>query len=123
MALDVVGRRIGPRDGPQVFDIFVPTAENIRWIREEAADGVTAIPVCSLIPAKLNPQFSDAPEVAQPTNAIESLDVSLVMSRLKTTNSRMRDRRQESAAEAAARRLCTRRAVPVLVRPFPERDR
>ena len=83
MAIDVVCREVGPRDGLQVIKKFFPTAEKIRWIREEAAAGVSAIQVCSFVPAKLNPQFADAAEVARASLAIENLDVSVLVPNLK----------------------------------------
>lgn len=76
MALDVVCREAGPRDGPRVVEAFVPTIEKIRWFREEAASGVSAIQVCSFVPPKLNPQFADVAEVARASLEIDSLDVS-----------------------------------------------
>lgn len=83
MTLDVACREVGPRDGLQVIKTFFPTAEKIRWIREEAAAGVRAIQVCSFVPASLNPQFADAPEVAQAALVVAGLDVSVLVPNLK----------------------------------------
>lgn len=83
MAIDVVCREVGPRDGLQIVKAFFPTAEKIRWIREEAAAGVMAIQVCSFVPPKLNPQFADAAEVARAALAISGLDVSVLVPNLK----------------------------------------
>lgn len=83
MAIDVVCREVGPRDGLQIVKTFFPTAEKIRWIREEAAAGVTAIQVCSFVPPKNNPQFTDATEVTQAGLAIPGLEVSVLVPNLK----------------------------------------
>lgn len=83
MDIDVVCREVGPRDGLQVIRTFFPTEEKIRWIKEEAAAGVTAIQACSFVPARLNPQFADAAEVAQAAMAIDGLAVSVLVPNLK----------------------------------------
>jgi len=83
MAIDVLCREVGPRDGLQVIKAFFPTSEKIRWIREEAATGVTAIQVCSFVPPRLNPQFSDAADVARAALEIPGLNVSVLVPNLK----------------------------------------
>ena len=62
--IDVECREVGLRDGIQIVKTFVPTEEKIRWIREEVAAGMPNMQVCSFVPPKLLPQFSDAPDVA-----------------------------------------------------------
>jgi len=71
--IDVECREVGLRDGIQSIKTFVPTSEKIRWIQEEAAAGMPNMQVCSFVPPKLLPQFSDAAEVAGAALEIEGL--------------------------------------------------
>jgi hydroxymethylglutaryl-CoA lyase len=72
-AVDVTICEVGPRDGLQNTKSFMPTPAKKAWISAEAASGVHAIEVCSLVPAKLIPQFVDAEEVLAHANAIPGL--------------------------------------------------
>jgi hydroxymethylglutaryl-CoA lyase len=72
-AVDVRICEVGPRDGLQNTKSFMPTPAKKAWISAEAASGVHAIEVCSLVPAKLIPQFVDAEEVLAHANAIPGL--------------------------------------------------
>lgn len=80
---DVVCREVGLRDGIQSLTTFVPTSEKIRWIREEAAAGMPNMQVCSFVPPKLLPQFSDAAEVAAAALEMNGLWVSALTPNLK----------------------------------------
>src|SRR5215471_5870852 len=60
---DVLVREVGPRDGLQLIRQIFPTAAKLKWITAEAAAGVPAMEVCSFVPAKIIPQFTDADEV------------------------------------------------------------
>ncbi|MBV1895597.1 MAG: hydroxymethylglutaryl-CoA lyase [Rhodobacteraceae bacterium] len=81
--IDVICREVGLRDGIQSLKTFVPTAEKISWIRQEAAAGMPNMQVCSFVPPKLLPQFSDAAEVATAAMAIDDLWVSTLVPNLK----------------------------------------
>jgi hydroxymethylglutaryl-CoA lyase len=61
--IDVHVCEVGLRDGLQNIKTFFPTDQKIAWIEAEAAAGMPEIEVCSFVPPKLIPQFSDAPEV------------------------------------------------------------
>ncbi|OZI71643.1 hydroxymethylglutaryl-CoA lyase [Bordetella genomosp. 12] len=63
MTREVTLREVGLRDGLQSIATFVPTADKLAWIRQEAAAGVAEIEVTSYVPPKLLPQFVDAAEV------------------------------------------------------------
>ena len=67
--IDVEVREVGLRDGLQSVSTFFPTEEKIAWVRAEAACGMPEIEVCSFVPPKLIPQFSDAAEVVNAVHA------------------------------------------------------
>lgn len=71
--IDVEVREVGLRDGLQSVSTFFPTEEKIAWVRAEASCGMPEIEVCSFVPPKLIPQFSDAMEVV--TASLEIPDV------------------------------------------------
>lgn len=61
--VDVHVCEVGLRDGLQNIKTFFPTDQKITWIAAEAAAGMPEIEVCSFVPPKLIPQFSDGREV------------------------------------------------------------
>jgi len=79
---DVICREVGLRDGLQIVDIFFPTDEKIRWMREEVAAGVGSIQACSFVPPNRLPQFKDAEQVARAAGEIEGLWVSVLVPNL-----------------------------------------
>jgi len=81
--IDVEVREVGLRDGLQSVSSFFPTAEKIAWVRAEATCGMPEIEVCSFVPPKLIPQFSDAAEVVAAALAIPGLSVSALAPNLK----------------------------------------
>ena len=81
--LDVHVCEVGMRDGLQNVSVFMPTAEKIAWLEAEAAAGMPEIEVCSFVPPKLIPQFTDAPEVCARALAIPGLAVSALIPNLK----------------------------------------
>ncbi len=80
---DVECREVGLRDGLQSLSTFFPTAEKIRWIVAEAASGMPEIEVCSFVPPKLIPQFTDAAEVVAAALAVDGLGVAALVPNLK----------------------------------------
>jgi hydroxymethylglutaryl-CoA lyase len=80
---DVEVREVGLRDGLQSVATFFPSAEKIAWVRAEAACGMPEIEVCSFVPPKLLPQFSDAAEVVAAALEIPDLCVSALTPNLK----------------------------------------
>jgi hydroxymethylglutaryl-CoA lyase len=71
--IEVEVREVGLRDGLQSVSTFFPTREKIAWVRAEAACGMPEIEVCSFVPPKLIPQFTDALEVI--AASLDILDV------------------------------------------------
>ena len=80
---DVEVREVGLRDGLQSVSTFFPTTEKIAWIRAEADCGMPEIEVCSFVPPKLIPQFSDSAEVVAAALEIPDLNVSALTPNLK----------------------------------------
>jgi hydroxymethylglutaryl-CoA lyase len=101
-AVDVVISEVGPRDGLQNTKSFMPTAAKKAWISAEAAAGVRGIEVCSFVPARLIPQFTDAEEVLAHANAIPGLTPVVLVPNFKGC---------ERALAAGARRI----TVPISV--------
>ena len=81
--LDVECREVGLRDGIQIVKTFVPTEEKIRWIRQAVAAGMPNMQVCSFVPPKLLPQFSDAIDVASAAIKEDGLWVSALVPNLR----------------------------------------
>lgn len=81
--IDVEVREVGLRDGLQSVSTFFPSAEKIAWIRAEAACGMPEIEVCSFVPPKLIPQFTDAAEIVAAALEIPNLSVSALTPNLK----------------------------------------
>ncbi len=81
--IDVEISEVGPRDGLQNTKQFMPTEAKKAWISAEAAAGVREIEVCSFVPPKLIPQFSDATEVVAHALAIPGLGVAALIPNLK----------------------------------------
>ncbi len=76
-------REVGLRDGLQNIADFMPTAAKIAWINAEAAAGVREIEVCSFVPPKLIPQFSDAEAVVTHALALDALTSVALIPNLK----------------------------------------
>lgn len=76
-------REVGLRDGLQSLSQVMPTAAKLAWIDAEFAAGVREIEVCSFVPAKLMPQFSDAAEVVRHALGIDGLTVAALVPNLR----------------------------------------
>ncbi len=83
MTPDVCVREVGLRDGLQMNQPFVPTADKLAWIAAEHAAGVPEIEVTSFVPPRLIPQFADAAEVVQGAMALPGLGVVALIPNLK----------------------------------------
>jgi hydroxymethylglutaryl-CoA lyase len=67
----------------QLIRQIFPTAAKLDWITAEAAAGVPAMEVCSFVPAKVIPQFTDADDVVAHALKQPGLDVSALIPNLK----------------------------------------
>src|SRR5690349_24183236 len=81
--IDVIVREVGLRHGIQNISQFMPTADKLAWIDAEAAAGMSEIEVCSFVPPKVIPQFTDASEIAAHAVQIPGLTVSALIPNLK----------------------------------------
>lgn len=61
---DVIVREVGLRDGLQIIDKVMPTADKKEWIDRCSAAQLREIETCSFVPEKYFPQFQDADEIA-----------------------------------------------------------
>mgnify|MGYP002713091200 CR=1 FL=1 len=64
---------VGPRDGIQTREKFVPTAMKVEMIRKLALSGIKRIQVTSFVHPKLVPQMADAEEVCAQLPDIEGV--------------------------------------------------
>jgi hydroxymethylglutaryl-CoA lyase len=80
---DVEVREVGLRDGLQSVSTFFPTREKIAWVRAEAACGMPEIEVCSFVPPKLIPQFTDALEVIAASLEVPDVVIAALTPNLK----------------------------------------
>ncbi|MEY3603841.1 MAG: hypothetical protein RIQ49_873, partial [Pseudomonadota bacterium] len=75
MSSSVLISEVGPRDGLQSVDAFMPTVEKKAWISALHAAGVREIEVSSFVPARLLPQLADAAEVVEHALSLPGLTV------------------------------------------------
>src|SRR5688572_6813406 len=80
---EVSVHEVGTRDGLQSISSFVPTETKKKWITDEFAAGVREIEVCSFVPVKLIPQFSDAAEVVGHALTLQGLTVAALVPNMK----------------------------------------
>ena len=80
---DVRVREVGPRDGLQSVATFFPTVSKKEWISAESAAGVPEIQVCSFVPTRVIPQFSDSAEVVSHSLRQPGLTVAALVPNLK----------------------------------------
>ena len=76
-------RGVGLRDGLQNIAEFMPTAAKMAWIDAEVAAGVREIEVCSFVPPRLIPQFSDAEAVVSHALGLDGLTPVALIPNLK----------------------------------------
>jgi hydroxymethylglutaryl-CoA lyase len=94
--IDVFVKEVGTRDGLQSVAAFVPTATKKQWVTDEFNAGVKEIEVCSFVPVKLIPQFSDAAEVVKHSLTLPGLTVAVLVPNMKGA---------EKAIEAGAHKM------------------
>jgi hydroxymethylglutaryl-CoA lyase len=80
-AVEVV--EVGLRDGLQILDHVLPTADKITWFTAEHACGVRRFEVASFVPPKLMPQMADAATVVAAAKRLPNLSVTALVPNLK----------------------------------------
>jgi len=81
--IDVVVREAGLRDGLQNVKVFFPTEAKQRWLRAEAAAGMSEIEVCSFVPPHVVPQFTDHAEIVAAALELPDLTVAALVPNAK----------------------------------------
>jgi hydroxymethylglutaryl-CoA lyase len=74
---------VGLRDGLQIREATMPTAEKLAWLRKEHAAGVRTFEVASFVPPKYLPQMADAAELVRAAVALPGLAVKALVPNLK----------------------------------------
>ncbi|MFN7086329.1 MAG: hydroxymethylglutaryl-CoA lyase [Burkholderiales bacterium] len=136
--IDVLVSEVGPRDGLQNTQAFMPTEYKKRWISAAVHAGLREIEVCSFVPPKLIPQMVDAAEVVAHALTIPGLTVAVLAPNLKgaqramaagahkitlpisvsKSHSLANIRKTPEEAVAEAKRICELRdALPAARRP------
>lgn len=81
--IDIIVREVGLRDGIQNISVFMATADKLAWLAAEAEAAMSEMEVCSFVPPKIIPQFSDANEITARALQIDGLTVSALIPNLK----------------------------------------
>ena len=74
---------VGLRDGLQILDRVMPTADKIAWLEAEHAAGVRRFEAASFVPPKLMPQMADAAEVVAAAKRLPGATVTALVPNLK----------------------------------------
>ncbi|CBS89582.1 hydroxymethylglutaryl-CoA lyase [Azospirillum lipoferum] len=74
---------VGLRDGLQILDRVVPTADKLRWLEAEHRAGVRRFEAASFVPPRLLPQMVDAAEVVAGARALPGIVVHTLAPNLK----------------------------------------
>lgn len=74
---------VGPRDGLQSIDRFMPLKDKQAWLVAEAAAGVSEIEVGSFVSPKVIPQMSETAELVTFARSIEGLNVAALVPNLR----------------------------------------
>ncbi|MAT88259.1 MAG: hydroxymethylglutaryl-CoA lyase [Aestuariivita sp.] len=83
MSAAVIVREVGPRDGLQLVNDFLPTNSKLEWITQQAGAGFSEIEVTSFVPPKLMPQFADAENVIFACSKLPNMVASALALNLK----------------------------------------
>ncbi|MFZ5692333.1 MAG: hydroxymethylglutaryl-CoA lyase [Pseudomonadota bacterium] len=70
---------VGLRDGLQILDRVMPTADKIAWLSAEHSCGVRCFECASFVPPKLMPQMADAANVVSAARKIDGLTVAALV--------------------------------------------
>jgi hydroxymethylglutaryl-CoA lyase len=70
---------VGPRDGFQNIDFFVPTNKKIQFIKRLAACGIKEIQIGSFVAPQAIPQFRDIREMVKGVNALRDVVLSALV--------------------------------------------
>ncbi|CAO3425394.1 hydroxymethylglutaryl-CoA lyase [Azospirillum endophyticum] len=74
---------VGLRDGLQILDRVMPTADKLRWLEAEHRAGIRRFEAASFVPPKLLPQMADAAAVVAGARALPDVIVHTLAPNLK----------------------------------------
>lgn len=74
---------VGLRDGLQILDRVMPTADKLRWLEAERRAGVRRFEAASFVPPRLLPQMADAAEVVAGARTLPGVIVHTLAPNLK----------------------------------------
>ncbi len=74
---------VGPRDGLQNIDFFVPTSKKIQFIKRLAACGIKEIQIGSFVGPQAIPQFRDIKEIARGVNTLQDVVLSALIPNIR----------------------------------------
>jgi hydroxymethylglutaryl-CoA lyase len=80
---DVVVKEVGLRDGLQIIEPIMATADKRHWCERAAEAGIVEIEVTSLVPARLIPQFFDAETMIEHAKLLPGVTASALIPNLK----------------------------------------
>jgi hydroxymethylglutaryl-CoA lyase len=83
MAAEILISECGPRDGLQIIDQVMATADKLAWISAMHRAGITEIEVCSFVPPSLMPQMADAAQVVAASARLPGLTVLALVPNLR----------------------------------------
>ena len=70
---------VGPRDGLQNIESFVPTNQKIQFVKRLAACGIKEIQIGSFVAPQAIPQFKDIKEMVKGVNALKDIVLSALV--------------------------------------------
>ncbi|MCB8888213.1 hydroxymethylglutaryl-CoA lyase [Vreelandella malpeensis] len=76
---------VGPRDGLQIEQRFIPTAEKIRWIDALSTTGLARIEATSFTSPKAIPHLADATDVVNGIERRDGVEITVLVPNLKGT--------------------------------------
>ena len=74
---------VGPRDGLQNIDFFVPTSKKIQFIKRLAACGIQEIQIGSFVDPQAIPQFQDIKEMVKGINTLQDVVLSALIPNIR----------------------------------------
>mgnify|MGYP005850815343 CR=1 FL=1 len=80
---EVTIKEVGPRDGLQNEQSFIPTEDKISWINRLSQTGLNYIEITSFVNPKWIPQLSDAVEVAKSIDRIPGVTYAALVPNMK----------------------------------------
>jgi hydroxymethylglutaryl-CoA lyase len=104
-------KEVGPRDGLQNENRFIPTEDKISWINQLSEAGLDYIEITSYVSAKWIPQLADASEVARGILRIPGVTYAALVPNQKGLERALEDRIDEVAIFMSASETHNRKNI------------